>query len=157
MRLDAGTQSLHCDFCGTVRIPNPNRDGVRVGPAASAACSICSVALHEAELGHQTVLYCPQCGGVLVPMDSFLPLIAALREGRESSTLPSRPIPPGALERKVRCPTCSEQMHTHAYGGPGAIVIDTCEQCLVNWLDRGEISRVVAAPDASRWTPLAAD
>ena len=157
MRLDAGNQSLNCEFCGTVRIPNPNRDGVRVGPAVTESCSFCDVPLHEAELGQQFVLYCDRCGGVLVAMSSFPPLIAALREGCETSATVPRPIDWDALRRTVQCPKCSAAMNTHPYGGPGAIVIDTCEHCMVNWLDRGEISRVATAPDTSRWTPPPAD
>jgi Zn-finger nucleic acid-binding protein len=38
-------------------------------------------------------------------------------------------------------------MHTHPYAGGGNIVIDNCPVCAVNWLDHGELRRVVAAPD----------
>ena len=34
------------------------------------------------------------------------------------------------------------------YGGPGNVVIDTCERCLVNWLDPGELRRIAIAPDS---------
>jgi len=97
------------------------------------------------------VLYCPTCGGVLVEMEDFPPLIATLRAEREPVEVPPRPIDWEALERRMHCPRCRGQMQTHPYGGPGAIVIDTCERCSVNWLDRGEISRVATAPDRSRW------
>ena len=33
-------------------------------------------------------------------------------------------------------------MISHIYGGPGNVVIETCERCLVNWLDAGEADRV---------------
>jgi Zn-finger nucleic acid-binding protein len=32
-------------------------------------------------------------------------------------------------------------------GGPGNVVIDTCERCRVNWLDSGELRRIAVAPD----------
>jgi Zn-finger nucleic acid-binding protein len=38
-------------------------------------------------------------------------------------------------------------MDKHAYGGGGNVDVDSCEQCEVLWLDRGELSRIVAAPD----------
>jgi len=34
----------------------------------------------------------------------------------------------------------------HFYGGPGNIVLDTCEACQVNWLDPGELQRIARAP-----------
>jgi Zn-finger nucleic acid-binding protein len=39
-------------------------------------------------------------------------------------------------------------MDTHPYGGPGNVIIDTCENCSVNWLDHGELQRIVRAPDS---------
>jgi Zn-finger nucleic acid-binding protein len=38
-------------------------------------------------------------------------------------------------------------MDTHPYCGPGNVIIDTCESCSVNWLDYGELQRVIRAPD----------
>jgi Zn-finger nucleic acid-binding protein len=37
-------------------------------------------------------------------------------------------------------------MLSHFYGGPGNIVLDTCEGCQVNWLDPGELQRIARAP-----------
>jgi Zn-finger nucleic acid-binding protein len=38
-------------------------------------------------------------------------------------------------------------MDTHPYGGPGNVIIDDCERCEVNWLDYGELQRIVRAPE----------
>ena len=38
-------------------------------------------------------------------------------------------------------------MDTHFYGGPGNVIIDDCSRCCVNWLDHGELMRIVHAPD----------
>jgi Zn-finger nucleic acid-binding protein len=38
-------------------------------------------------------------------------------------------------------------MDEHLYGGGGNVDMDSCESCSVLWLDRGELSRMVAAPD----------
>ncbi|MGD0548268.1 MAG: hypothetical protein ABR991_10645, partial [Terracidiphilus sp.] len=34
------------------------------------------------------------------------------------------------------------RMDAHFYGGPGNVVIDSCEECCVIWLDRGEARRI---------------
>ena len=52
------------------------------------------------------------------------------------------------LDRRTNCPNCRLQMDTHPYCGPGNVIIDTCEHCAVNWLDYGELQRIVRAPDA---------
>jgi Zn-finger nucleic acid-binding protein len=38
-------------------------------------------------------------------------------------------------------------MDTHLYGGGGNVIIDDCENCDLNWLDYGELDRIVRAPD----------
>ena len=37
-------------------------------------------------------------------------------------------------------------MDTHYYGGPGNVIIDACDRCDLNWLDAGELMRIVLAP-----------
>jgi len=48
----------------------------------------------------------------------------------------------------TKCPNCGVQMVTHPYGGPGNVILDTCEHCSLNWVDYGELQRIVRAPDA---------
>ena len=38
-------------------------------------------------------------------------------------------------------------MDTHPYAGPCNVIIDTSENCELNWLDYGELQRIVRAPD----------
>ena len=33
------------------------------------------------------------------------------------------------------------------YGGPGNVILDNCDACGVNWLDDGELQRILGAPD----------
>jgi Zn-finger nucleic acid-binding protein len=63
---------------------------------------------------------------------------------------------PRAFEdgRALHCPLCKLAMDKHAYGGGGNVDVDSCEQCEVLWLDRGELSRIVAAPDRDPKTEL---
>ena len=50
-------------------------------------------------------------------------------------------------DSKIDCPQCHRRMDTHLYGGPGNVVIDSCEECSLIWLDRGELMHIVHAPD----------
>jgi Zn-finger nucleic acid-binding protein len=45
-------------------------------------------------------------------------------------------------------------MATHAYQGPGNLVIDTCAPCDLIWLGTGELARTVEAPGRDRGTAL---
>jgi Zn-finger nucleic acid-binding protein len=39
-------------------------------------------------------------------------------------------------------------MDAHFYGGPGNVVIDSCEDCSLIWLDHGAITRIAHAADS---------
>ena len=43
---------------------------------------------------------------------------------------------------KWECPGCGEQMEVHPYYGPGNVLIDSCGECALVWLDRGEIATI---------------
>jgi Zn-finger nucleic acid-binding protein len=84
---------------------------------------------------------------MLISMEKFLPLVEHLRalRDRPAAFVPS-PEHEGAA-RNLHCPLCDHVMDDHPYGGPGNVIIDSCESCSVVWLDRGELRRIVVAPD----------
>jgi LSD1 subclass zinc finger protein len=147
MRLKPGTESFECDYCKSVYVPEKADDGVRVlDEAEGQACPICSIALHNATLSGVHILYCTKCHGILAPMPAFEALIDAVRSANSDGV-----VQPAAdsrdLNRKIACPRCNHRMDTHFYAGPGNVVIDSCDDCLVNWLDYGELMRIAHAPD----------
>jgi Zn-finger nucleic acid-binding protein len=114
---------------------------------SSRRCPLCAVPLLNSRLHGHPLLSCPQCEGLLIEMNRFTTVIDAVREyevGLTRSTSPRRQNPG---ERRITCPLCLQPMLAHHYGGPGNIVLDTCERCLVNWLDRGELRRIAMARD----------
>jgi Zn-finger nucleic acid-binding protein len=148
MKLGAGKDFLACEYCGTMHFPDPNPDGVRVlDEPADARCPRCDVALVHASVGGERVLYCQKCHGLLISMGAFPVVIEQLRSARPSSEYTGQQPEWGDLQRRTLCPQCGRQMDTHPYGGPGNVILDTCESCEVNWLDYGELQRIVRAPD----------
>jgi len=119
MHLIAGSDSMACDFCKSVHVVEKNDDGVAV--------------LDET----------PE--QLLIPMEPFVGLVETMRCLHPGSQIPS-PADPAELRRKVDCPLCRHRMDAHFYYGGGSVVIDGCDACSVNWLDAGELMRVVHAP-----------
>ncbi len=146
--LEADDDYLRCNFCGEVHFPDADPDGVRVlGEEARESCPLCAVRLVHAAIARHRIRFCPHCRGMLVLIDDFVFIVDDLRTMRGTSSAPARPPDPKSLERHIDCPVCHRQMDTHPYCGPGNIVLDTCEQCGVHWLDHSEIDRVARAPD----------
>ena len=86
---------------------------------------------------------------MLVEMPVFVDLIEVMRWRRAGPAATPHPADPRDLNRKLACPGCHRPMDTHFDSGPGNVVIDDCSRCGWNWLDYGEITRIIAAPDRS--------
>jgi Zn-finger nucleic acid-binding protein len=143
------TAGFKCDYCHAVFFPGEEDDGVQVsGETAdpSLACPICEQQLVKATIAKASVLYCSQCHGLLMPMNVLPGLIEALKAGVDKPAVQTPP-DSGELRRTIQCPKCHRRMDTHAYAGPGNVTIDTCGDCFLIWLDRGELMRIVHAPD----------
>ena len=148
MHVAQGKDYLICDYCGTTHFPDPNPDGVRVlGEPTEYPCPRCNVPLVLASLAGVQVDYCNQCHGLLIDMDAFLAVLEELRSRHEHAEYTGVQPDWHDLDRRTMCPKCHQQMETHPYGGGGNVIIDTCETCSMNWLDYGELQRIVRAPD----------
>jgi Zn-finger nucleic acid-binding protein len=147
MSLQADQDHFHCEYCGNLYFPKPDDEGVAVLREAHVECPVCMVALFYAALRGERILYCTRCRGMLISMDEFPRILAQLRaSGNGASTIVHPPDWDG-LERDLHCPRCHELMDTHLYGGPGNVILDSCETCGLNWLDHGELARIALAPD----------
>jgi Zn-finger nucleic acid-binding protein len=146
MRLSRDQGLMICDYCGSQATPPVDEDGVVVLDPTGHNCPVCQTALANASIDSHELLYCTRCHGMLFDMEKFLPLLEVLREYRYWSRSSRAPHGP-ADGRILHCPLCNQGMDRHPYGGGGNVDVDSCEQCEVLWLDRGELSRIVAAPD----------
>jgi len=143
------TEGFKCKYCHAVFFPGEEDDGVQVSgePAEpSLACPLCDQPLVKATITKIPVLYCTQCHGLLMPMNVPPGLIDALKPEVDKPAVQTPP-DPGELRRAIQCPKCHRRMDTHPYAGPGNVIIDSCGDCLLIWLDRGELMRIVHAPD----------
>jgi LSD1 subclass zinc finger protein len=150
MQLKAGMDSYKCDYCHSVYFPEKEDDGVRVladqTDAAIQNCPMCNVPLKLAAIDKFRILYCSTCHGMLIPMVEFQVLIDDL-QALQRDAIVQTATDKGDLRRKNTCPQCHHAMEAHFYAGPGNVVIDSCDTCSLNWLDHGELTRIVHAPD----------
>jgi Zn-finger nucleic acid-binding protein len=145
MQPDQASGGLVCRHCGSVEPVATLIEGIEVGEASVLACPDCATPLTEARLDGRPFLLCQQCLGMLVGMSHFVAVVDAARARTDRGTsVPPRRQNPG--DRHVSCPACRGGMLSHLYGGPGNLVIDTCERCQLNWLDPGELRRIARAP-----------
>jgi len=137
---------FHCEYCNTLHFPEANKDYVKsLEQPSELNCPICQQPLVQALLDQTHVLHCPKCKGLLVDTFSFFATILFIRGRVNGPELPPRPLQKSDLQREVKCPKCHQKMDTHPYAGPGNIVIDSCNECALNWLDYGEFYRIVNA------------
>lgn len=149
MRLHSDADHFQCEYCKSVFFPAKNDEGVTVLTVASdEACPICAIPLMQAALAKIRIRYCTRCRGMLIPMGVFLALVEELRAGEQGMLIAPTP-DAHDLQRKINCPHCHQRMETHFYNGPGNVIIDDCDPCALNWLDHGELMRIVRAPDYS--------
>ncbi len=147
MRLKPDEDSYKCDYCRSVYLPQTGDDGVRVlGESSVQACPICNKPLVSAAIAKIRILYCAGCRGMSIPMQVLETLVEQLRT-QQGGAAPQPAADASDLHRKIDCPQCRHRMDTHFYAGPGNVVVNSCESCCLIWLDRGELMRIVHAPD----------
>lgn len=146
------TAGYKCDYCHAVFYPGEEDDGVVVSAeqpdpgSLTPACPLCSMSLVHAAIAKTPLLYCTQCHGLLLPMNVLPGLIDDLRAASDKPAIQTPP-DQGDLKRTLQCPQCHKRMDTHFYAGPGNVIVDSCSDCWLIWLDRGELTRIAHAPD----------
>jgi Zn-finger nucleic acid-binding protein len=152
MRFKPDMESFQCDYCKSVSVPEKNDDGVRVADEPSGQdCPLCNVPLVHAFLAKIPIIYCTGCRGMLISMPALEPLIEEVRASGGVAVTEAAAAASGKedLRRTIDCPQCHHRMDAHFYGGPGNVVVDSCEDCSLIWLDRGELTHIAHAADVS--------
>ncbi len=147
MRADRARGLFVCDYCLAAATPPIDDDGVMLLGQSAEKCPLCTAALSNAKLETFDLLYCEPCRGMLIAMDDFQPLVAALRIHRDGPAAFITTRDTADAGRRLTCPKCAAAMDNHPYGGGGNINIDSCETCEAVWLDRGELRKIVSAFD----------
>lgn len=151
LQVVTGRDYLACEFCGSFFFPNESRDGVKMlGGESQVDCPVCETPLVTASVAEVAALSCPRCLGLLCRMSDFSFIVQYLRQSVEGPEYRPRPLDRSELARSARCPQCGQKMSTHAYYGPGNVVVDNCANCGLIWLDAGELYRITHADGPDR-------
>jgi len=147
----AGQEYHRCRFCESlIQLTEVSVDRILpAGVALNSSCPTCARPLQTGLIEGRRVLYCESCFGVVLQHADFCAVVrerAARRAGQEP--VAPRPIDPSSFQRQLKCPSCRSVMDVHPYYGPGNIVVDTCADCGLMWLDHGELTRVEQATPA---------
>jgi len=154
MEIVASRHYFFCRHCGTFHFPEAVDEGIRVlerEPTVEQRCGVCRVPLATAVLDDGfSARYCERCRGVLLPRQHFAEVVQTRRWW--ARTPPALPVAldQRELARTIKCPGCARPMLTHPYYGPGNIVLDTCSQCDLVWLDFRELTQITNAPGQDR-------
>ncbi len=110
-------------------------------------CPVCvEPHLYVGDLVGTQICGCVECKGFLIDSATFGSIIQVLRgqyQGRED--IPEL-MDVKQLDLVLDCPACQAHMYTHPYHGPGTVVVNSCGECQLNWLDAGELTKIVRAP-----------
>ena len=146
----------HCEHCGGYHFPSPTPDGMRIlgENPEGYQCPLCQMQLKLMVIDDFYKGYhCSNCRGMMFNRTTFRETIETKRSRSKSPPDPINTFNPKELDRVIYCPVCNDQMETYQYLGPGNIVIDTCHQDDLIWLDYGELNKVVNAPGRDRGVP----
>lgn len=113
---------------------------------AGVDCPNCQQSLSIATMDDTKIAACRSCKGMLFQMDVLAFFVRSKRAEYKLDDVTPEPLNSNDLEIKRNCPACWQSFDTHPYYGPGNVVIDSCRNCQLIWLDQGEFSTIIKAP-----------
>ncbi|MGI9517799.1 MAG: zf-TFIIB domain-containing protein [Pirellulaceae bacterium] len=125
---------------------SPGDDVVFLDRLVGLPCPKCQGDLVVASASGLKIVGCQQCRGLLLQKNVMAGLVRSRRAQHLSGDGVSQPFDQSELRQTSFCVACQAEMETHAYGGPGSVVIDSCAHCGLAWLDADELQRIVEAP-----------
>lgn len=146
----AETDSLACASCKQAPNPNPanpHEPLSAVGQQTDFLCPKCPN--HNLQIGDlfgTQVCFCDQCYGFVIDRVSLGELVDKLRASYGGPDDAPIQINPAELHEVCTCPACFDRMETFNYYGPGNVVLDSCNECMLTWFNQGELGKIIRAP-----------
>jgi Zn-finger nucleic acid-binding protein len=97
--------------------------------------------LDEGEFHEIPVMHCPECEGVLIKQMSLMKLLKEMaKELAQDISFESEIESVEDKGANVDCPGCYSVMENYGYMGSNDVMIDSCGQCTVLWIDSNELA-----------------
>jgi Zn-finger nucleic acid-binding protein len=133
-----------CENCRTYRsidIPDSTGEAIEpLGLPGESLCPGCRCRMSLAAMDGLLVEHCAACSGVLVSGETFAMFVRNRRAEFREAALQPVTILLDSQNRKVRCPCCRGRMNKNPSYGPDFMIIDTCTECSVVWIDCSEVA-----------------
>jgi uncharacterized protein len=119
-------------------------------------CPACRNPMIVVEYKRIELDYCSTCHGVWLDSGELELLLGTLNLPAGEGFIREKLLSPEAntLEKKRRCPICSQHMRKVAFGEKPALLLDVCKNTHGLWFDGGEVNQLVKQlPQASGRPP----
>ena len=150
LTMSAGPMRMVCTFCHTVQsAPDVTEVVDRVLPLEAPLgvhCPVCDAELEASLVDETPACHCPNCRGLLLPSTAFRKVVEDRRAAYSGPDIAISLPHPIELERKIACPRCHQSMEVHPYYGAGRAIIDSCAECQLVWIDKGELTGLERSP-----------
>lgn len=148
MDVDQDRMVFRCKYCNSIHIPEKDDDGIAILKTSDVDldCPVCNTRLSQAIFQNFPVFCCSKCRGLLIEHGIFEKMVIYLRSEAKRKLIRQTPIREKDMDRQIICPGCDNRMEPHPYLGPGSVVIDSCTNCHLVWLDYNELNRIIGAP-----------
>ena len=139
---DGVTPIVVCEICRAYRFVDlPDETANRIVSlkrAGSTNCPRCRRRMKDAAMDGLKVEHCADCQGVLLTDDVFAMFVRNRRPDFREAAQGFLVLVEDQLSTDVHCPCCRQPMDIHPCYGPDFLIIDTCVDCRLVWLDYRE-------------------
>ena len=150
LTMSAGPMRMVCTFCHTVQAATDVTEVVdrvlRLEAPVGVHCPVCDTEFETALIDEVPACHCPNCRGVLLSSTEFRKVVEDRRAAYTGPDMAVAQPHPIEFERKIACPSCHQTMEVHPYYGAGRAIIDSCAECKLVWIDRGELTNLERSP-----------
>ena len=150
LTMSAGPARMVCTFCHTVQAATDVAEVVdrvlRLEDQLGVHCPVCDAELESALIDEVPACHCPNCRGLLLSGTEFRKVVEDRRAGYIGPDVAVAPPHSIEFERRIACPGCHKPMEVHPYYGAGRAIIDSCSDCKLVWIDRGELTHLERSP-----------
>lgn len=108
-------------------------------------CPRCHTELTRGTFAAVRVFRCDECSGTALSQHNVLPVLEHLTLSVYGDVSPDIPLPATQDNSPpLSCPDCLANMERHGYMGSKQLLMDSCPDCTMIWLDKDELGAMAS-------------